>query len=88
MLMMKKLNNFESEHPKNVLIASVVHGISCLFKSSFCIWCWQDANFVKKKFFKKFKMAFGMKKSVKAAFSFSAIKSKKLKFWPDAYSEF
>jgi hypothetical protein len=33
MLMMKNLKNFESEplYPKNVLIASVVHGISCLF---------------------------------------------------------
>jgi hypothetical protein len=34
MLMMKKLKNFESEplHPKNVLIASVGHGISCLLR--------------------------------------------------------
>jgi hypothetical protein len=33
MLMMKKLKNLEFEpvHPKNVLLASVVHGISCLF---------------------------------------------------------
>jgi hypothetical protein len=33
MLMMKKLNNLEFEplHPINVLLASVVHGISCLF---------------------------------------------------------
>jgi hypothetical protein len=32
MLMMKKLKNLEFEpvHPKNVLLASVVHGISCL----------------------------------------------------------
>jgi hypothetical protein len=32
MLMMKKLKDLEFEpvHPKNVLIASVVHGISCL----------------------------------------------------------
>jgi hypothetical protein len=35
MLMMKKLKNLEFEpvHPKNVLLASVVHGISCLFDS-------------------------------------------------------
>jgi hypothetical protein len=33
MLMMKKHKNLEFEplHPKNVLLASVVHGISCLF---------------------------------------------------------
>jgi hypothetical protein len=33
MLMMKKPKNLEFEllHPKNVLLASVVHGISCLF---------------------------------------------------------
>jgi hypothetical protein len=33
LLMMKKFNNleFETLHPKNVLLASVVHGISCLF---------------------------------------------------------
>jgi hypothetical protein len=33
MLMMKKPKNlkFEPVHPKNVLLASVVHGISCLF---------------------------------------------------------
>jgi hypothetical protein len=33
MLMMKKPKNleFENVHPKNVLLASVVHGISCLF---------------------------------------------------------
>jgi hypothetical protein len=33
MLMMIKLKNLEFEpvHPKNVLLASVVHGISCLF---------------------------------------------------------
>jgi hypothetical protein len=32
MLIMKKLKNlgFEPVHPKNVLLASVVHGISCL----------------------------------------------------------
>jgi hypothetical protein len=31
--MMKKLKNLEFEpvHPKNVLLASVVHGIFCLF---------------------------------------------------------
>jgi hypothetical protein len=35
MLMMKKLKNFESgaQYPKNVLLTSVVHGISCLFNS-------------------------------------------------------
>jgi hypothetical protein len=35
MLMMKKLENLEFEplHPKNVRLASVAHGISCLFKS-------------------------------------------------------
>jgi hypothetical protein len=33
MLMMKKPKDLEFEpvHPKNVLLASVVHGISCLF---------------------------------------------------------
>jgi hypothetical protein len=33
MLMIKKPKNLEFEpvHPKNVLLASVVHGISCLF---------------------------------------------------------
>jgi hypothetical protein len=33
MLMMKKPKNLEFEplYPKNVLLASVVHGISCLF---------------------------------------------------------
>jgi hypothetical protein len=33
MLMMKKTKNLEFEpvHPKNVLLASVAHGISCLF---------------------------------------------------------
>jgi hypothetical protein len=33
MLMMKKPKDlgFEPMHPKNVLLASVVHGISCLF---------------------------------------------------------
>jgi hypothetical protein len=33
MLVMKKPKNLEFEpvHPKNVLLASVVHGISCLF---------------------------------------------------------
>jgi hypothetical protein len=32
-LMMKKTKNLEFEpvHPKNVLLVSVVHGISCLF---------------------------------------------------------
>jgi hypothetical protein len=36
MLMMKKPKNLEFEpvHPKNVLLASVVHGISCLFELS------------------------------------------------------
>jgi hypothetical protein len=35
MLMMKKPKNhgFEPLHPKNVLLASLVHGISCLFES-------------------------------------------------------
>jgi hypothetical protein len=35
MLMMKKSKDLEFEpvHPKNVLLASVVHGISCLFVS-------------------------------------------------------
>jgi hypothetical protein len=35
MLMMKKPKNLEFEplHPKNVLLTSVVHGISCLFQS-------------------------------------------------------
>jgi hypothetical protein len=34
MLMMKKTNNLEFEplHPKNMLLASVAHGISCLFQ--------------------------------------------------------
>jgi hypothetical protein len=34
MLMMKKPKDLEFEpvHPKNVLLASVVHGISCLFE--------------------------------------------------------
>jgi hypothetical protein len=34
MLMMKKHKDLEFEpvHPKNVLLASVVHGISCLLK--------------------------------------------------------
>jgi hypothetical protein len=34
MLMMKKTKDLEFEpvHPKNVLLAAVVHGISCLFK--------------------------------------------------------
>jgi hypothetical protein len=27
---------FEPVHPKNVLLASVVHGISCLFQFIFC----------------------------------------------------
>jgi hypothetical protein len=37
MLMMKKPKNLEFEplHPKNVLFASVVHGISCLLILSF-----------------------------------------------------
>jgi hypothetical protein len=35
-MMMKKHKNLEFEplHPKNVLLASVVHGISCLFKDA------------------------------------------------------
>jgi hypothetical protein len=35
--MMKKPKNLEFEpgHPKNVLLASVVHGISCLFRFVF-----------------------------------------------------
>jgi hypothetical protein len=39
MLMMKKTKNLEFEplHPKNVLLASVVHGISCLFFFIFSI---------------------------------------------------
>jgi hypothetical protein len=39
MLMMKKPKNLELEplHPKNVLLASVVHGISCLFEQKFGI---------------------------------------------------
>jgi hypothetical protein len=38
MLMMKKPKNLEFEplHPKNVLLASVVHGISGLFLMKFC----------------------------------------------------
>jgi hypothetical protein len=38
MLMMKKPKNleFEPQHPKNVLLASVVRGISCLLSSEFC----------------------------------------------------
>jgi hypothetical protein len=37
MLMMKKTKNLEFEpvHPKNVLLASVVIGISCLFHAIF-----------------------------------------------------
>jgi hypothetical protein len=37
MLMMKKPNNLEFEpvHPKNVLLASMVHGISCLLGKNF-----------------------------------------------------
>jgi hypothetical protein len=41
MLMMKKPKNLEFKplHPKNVLLASVVHGISCLF-----IFCFIHQN--------------------------------------------
>jgi hypothetical protein len=47
MLMMKKLKNLEFEpvHPKNVLLASVVHGISCLLLS------FHDPPHPKKNFF-------------------------------------
>jgi hypothetical protein len=39
MLMMQKPKNLEFEpvHPKNVLLASVVHGISCLFYAVFSL---------------------------------------------------
>jgi hypothetical protein len=45
MLMMKKPKNLEFEpvHPKNVLLASVVHGISCLFD---CFLVIQELNSV------------------------------------------
>jgi hypothetical protein len=61
--MMKKLKNleFESVHPKSVLLASVVHGISCLFHSNqFAAWsvglrCWLWAPNRPEKKNKKFK---------------------------------
>jgi hypothetical protein len=41
MLMMKNLKDLEFEpvHPKNVLLASVVHGISCLLANRYSKRC-------------------------------------------------
>jgi predicted membrane channel-forming protein YqfA (hemolysin III family) len=46
MLMMKKPKDLEFEpvHPKNVLLASVVHGISCLFVIFFLRFFYLESN--------------------------------------------
>jgi hypothetical protein len=55
MLVMKKYKNLEFEplHPKNVLLASEVHGISCLFLVNLMFennFYWKFRNFLKKVF--------------------------------------